>query len=390
VCSSPALFWTTYENSRRLFPMFSAKSKVLFGLDIRKLRPGDVILVRGHGISGWIVRRFTNSPYAHAELYAGQGMILESTDPFAYSKNVQREVFPSKDHVMVRRSVEDPTDMELDWIVAAARNLMGSRYSKIDAVSTVCGKIGGVVKKGRDAVCHFLVGDMFCSRLVAKSYEVADLDIVDHPDECKPSDLVSSNRLMTVADCLYELSDDEKRILVKPDAVGLQKRQFVRWFVPTRVLGAVFGSRIRTINDVGPFLLHHRWLDGMIVFLIKMTKYHKTYKMDLMANPERYSADALMAKITDFASLEQFIVNELAVVHPNLIMRIEDLKVARYNESMSGLKYCHLTKEILSGYIQQIGRSLEAYAEVVNCKGLNGQLSRVISSDISLIKQYAN
>ena len=141
------------------------------GLNISKLRPGDIILVRGHGLVGWLVRKITRSKFAHAELYAGQGMIIESTNPFAYSKNVQREVFRSREHVIVRRSIEDPTDMELDAIVANARGLVGSRYSKLDAIATVFKKSCALLQKFRDVVFYCLGGDMFCSRLVAEAYE---------------------------------------------------------------------------------------------------------------------------------------------------------------------------------------------------------------------------
>lgn len=356
-----------------------------FGLDISKLRTGDVILVRGHGLVGWLVRKITKSKFAHAELYAGQGMIIESTNPFAYSKNVQREVFRSREHVIVRRSVEDPIDLELDAVVANARGLVGSRYSKLDAIATVFKKSGAILKKIRDVAFYCFGGDMFCSRLVAEAYEEAGIQIVANPSQCKPSDLAETDLLFTVNDCLHELSDEEQKIIRRKNMVGFQKLQFRFWFSIVRLVASVCGYKIRTVNDVESFLIQHRKLDSFVVGLIKITNYHKTYRRDLKINPERYSAKALMDRVRDNIALIQFIRFEYSITHKNLLMRFQDLIAAVENYESFHLRYQKLNVDILSGYIFQIGLSFKAFRDVLKLKGINDCVVQMLEKDIDLI-----
>lgn len=355
------------------------------GLNIPKLRPGDIILVRGHGLIGWLVRKITRSKFAHAELYAGQGMIIESVNPFAYSKNVQREVFRSREHVIVRRSVEDPTDLELDEVVANARGLVGSRYSKLDAITTVFKKSGAILRKIRDVAFYCFGGDMFCSRLVAEAYEETGIQIVANPSQCKPSDLAETDSLFTVNDCLHELSDEELKIVRRKDMVGVQRLQFRFWFSIVRVVAAVCGCKIRTVNDVESFLIQHRKLDSFVVGLIKITNFHKTYQRDLKINPERYFAKALMDRVHDNFALMQFIRFEYSITHYNLLMRFQDLIAAVQHYEFFHLRYQKLNVDILSGYISQIGLSFKAFRDVLKLKGINDCVVQMLEKDIDLI-----
>ena len=175
------------------------------------------------------------------------------------------------------------------------------------------------------------------------------------------------------------------KIVRRKDMVGVQRLQFRFWFSIVRVVAAVCGCKIRTVNDVESFLIQHRKLDSFVVGLIKITNFHKTYQRDLKINPERYSAKALMDRVHDNFALMQFIRFEYSITHYNLLMRFQDLIAAVQHYEFFHLRYQKLNVDILSGYISQIGLSFKAFRDVLKLKGIRDCVVKMLEKDIGLI-----
>lgn len=324
------------------------------------LEEGDIVLTSGHGLISWLIRKFTRCNFSHAAIYVGNGSLLESTNRYSFSKNIQRLVFKEPNMVAVLRVNNGLSVPEKKALVNFMRSKVGARYSVPRAVSSVLGSIGRWVRKVLgEGIPHFLSGSQYCSHYVAEGYANIGIELTEKGIDCSPGDLFRSNKLMRLKNIIHVASPRELEILAKKDYVSENKKRMSRWLTKTRLLGIGLGVYISDINDVRQFLLRHRKLDRVVVGWILSSKYHSTYRNDLTQNPCRYFRDALMGLGLPNNELKCFAMFEWNIGCKNADRHLEEyLKASRlYGES--GLIYDRLQRLIYRGLVLQTLTSLE-------------------------------
>nr|WP_319390395.1 YiiX/YebB-like N1pC/P60 family cysteine hydrolase [uncultured Cohaesibacter sp.] len=161
------------------------------------LKPGDIILTASRSKTGKAIRVSTRGSVSHAMICVQQGSIIDSTSDGVQARNLQRELFEDDEEFFAFRLKEELPAHKVAQIVDFARSEIGTRYSKIEAARTV---LGGSKPRDRRE---------FCSRLVARAYQSAGVQLVPDHDYCSPEDLRNSPLLTELPEISETVDPDE-------------------------------------------------------------------------------------------------------------------------------------------------------------------------------------
>lgn len=251
---------------------------------VERLQPGDIVLTATPGKVGKVVRHATKGEVSHAMICVQHGSTIDSTDGGVQASNIQRELYGAEDTVIVLRLREPPDQFALQAIVEFARSEIGTRYSKIEAARTVT---GGPKPRSKQ---------MFCSRLVARAYAVAGIQLVPDPDYCSPDDLRVSPLLVEVPDMLEVVGERELQAwATRPDPIAVMQDAQNRILEVARALDPV----IENFNDLDAFVQAHPQHDDTIAEAYRDTGYLEIWRNDFAVNPWHYDLAEMEAVTTD-------------------------------------------------------------------------------------------
>lgn len=155
-------------------------------IKIDSVRPGDILFTARPGKSKWI-RRATRGIVSHAMICVQHSSFIDSTLNGVQAHNLQRELFEDGEKVFHFRLKEAVSEDLLLKITDFARAEVGARYSVIEAGRSVFKVFKPRSKR------------QFCSRLVARAYKHAGIDLVPDADYCSPEALRRSPLLVELA-----------------------------------------------------------------------------------------------------------------------------------------------------------------------------------------------
>ncbi|HBS21615.1 MULTISPECIES: YiiX/YebB-like N1pC/P60 family cysteine hydrolase [Thalassospira] len=268
-------------------------------INFKLLKPGDIILTARAGKTGKAIRFSTQGSVSHAMLYVQRGSVIDSTPDGVQARNLQRELFDDEEEFFVFRLKEELPELRISQIVNFARSEIGTRYSKVEAARTVLG--GPKKPRGRAE---------FCSRLVARSYQIAGVQLVPDHDYCSPEDLRNSPLLHELPDVSETVTDEEIKWLKKrhnPIQV-MQEATNV-------VLDAArsFEGSVENLQDLDKLVMEHPKYDAVIARSYRDSGYLDVWKHELKTHPWRYDMVEMrqMQKIADQDELRAYSIDTI-------------------------------------------------------------------------------
>lgn len=251
---------------------------------VERLEPGDIVLTATPGKVGKVVRWATTGEVSHAMICVQHGSTIDSTDGGVQASNIQRELYGVDDMVIVLRLRQPPDQLSLHAMIEFARSEIGTRYSKIEAARTVT---GGPKARSRQ---------MFCSRLVARAYAAAGIQLVPDPDYCSPDDLRVSSLLVEVPDMLEVVSERELEAwAARPDPIAAMQDAQNRILEVARALD----PSIENFNDLDTFVHAQPRHDDAIAEAYRDTSYLDIWRNDFAVNPWHYDLAEMEAVTND-------------------------------------------------------------------------------------------
>jgi hypothetical protein len=261
------------------------------------LRKGDVILLRFETEKSKLIRRFSNSQFSHAMIYVGGSSIIDADGPGVHAHNLQRLLIPKEDDVVVLRSKNASTD-HLWKVEQFVRSKVGTEYSMEEARK--------VVRNG-----EFVPEDnrQFCTRLVAKAYEFAGLNIVERADYCSPKDIEGSNELFVLQN-VVKVANEEEIHYASETETPLQKQEEITNQVLENIR-ILTGADIQNFEQLDEFLQENPDLDSEVTQIITKSGYLNLWEIDMQRNPWHYDFDTFMNHYpeTQFAHTGKWLVN---------------------------------------------------------------------------------
>lgn len=272
------------------------------------LQPADIILTGDKGGVSLSVRAATISRYSHAAIYVGDTTI-EATMAGVFSKNPQRLIFDRPTDVLVLRAKRPLSEVEARAICSFAQSKVGSLYALNEAITI----------KLRTLLRHQDSKQQFCSRLVAKSYEHAEFDLMNlrNPAFCTPKQLALCKAFEPVKGVVRPASEAEIKFAGSDDPAQENLRLLYDWLNKVREL--VSQSKelhdkwdIQSQHEVDEFLLSHPEHDDQISAYVENSGYLEFYTIDSRQNPYRYKFELFMHRLSQVEEPGEFIDDELS------------------------------------------------------------------------------
>lgn len=164
---------------------------------IDSVERGDIILTARPGKISKAIRAVTSGQTSHAMICVGDGSFIDSTGDSVQAGNFQRELFEDNEKAFLLRLKCPLDDVDLKTIIDYARSEIGVRYSSLEAGRLVVGDYKPRLRR------------QFCSRLVARAYEKANIKLVEDADYCLPEDLLRSPQLKEMPVEFEQVSEEE-------------------------------------------------------------------------------------------------------------------------------------------------------------------------------------
>lgn len=321
----------------------------LYVLDLDLLEPGDIILTREKTVTSIAVRTSTLGTYSHAIICVSNDSAIESTvDGKVFSLNTQRLVFHKKNDCIVLRSKTLLSKNQLLNMDRFLRLKTATPYSIKEAVKVPINK--NTLNIANDS-------KQFCSRLVAQAYSHIGINLVKNPDYCSPSDLGLSNHLMIVPNAIRLATQNDIKVINKPNMVEENRKQTYAWLEPTIMLAQTIGFEIIAQNDVDLFLLKYPRFDRKVCEYIQKTRYLTQYKDDEIANPIRYKYDSL------YAPTKIDIRNEIHQITGIFNDKYQSYIAIRHNYKLTPLRYNKLLKNLYRNLLKHLILRLNVLSE---------------------------
>ncbi|MCF8978006.1 hypothetical protein ALQ04_03984 [Pseudomonas cichorii] len=272
------------------------------------LQPADIILTGDKGGVSLSVRAATISRYSHAAIYVGDTTI-EATMAGVFSKNPQRLIFDRLTDVLVLRAKRPLSELETRAICSYAQSKVGSLYALNEAITI----------KLRTLLRHQDSKQQFCSRLVAKSYEHAEFDLMNlrNPAFCTPKQLALCKAFEPVKGVVRPASEAEIAFAERDDPAQENHRRLYDWLNKVRELVSqdkeLYGKwDIQSQNEVDGFLLAHPEYDIQISKYMEDSEYLDFYTIESRHNPYRYKIELFMHRLSQTEEPDEFIDDELS------------------------------------------------------------------------------
>lgn len=269
---------------------------------VEVLQTGDIVLTATTGKVSKVVRKASNGIVSHAMICVQNGSTIDSTDAGVQASNIQRELYEPDDTVFVLRLREPLDVVRLNQLIDFARSEIGTRYSKIEAARAV---LPGPKPRTRK---------MFCSRLVARAYAAAGVQLVDDPDYCSPEDLRASPLLVELLDATELVSPEELAAWdARPNPIAEMHR------MQNEILGVAraLDPSVENFNDLDSFVQRHPEHDETIAAAYRDSGYLDLWRADFAINPWHYDLDAMDAITNDRSlhDLREYCVGTIREFH---------------------------------------------------------------------------
>ncbi|MCF1505554.1 hypothetical protein L0F51_17520 [Afifella sp. H1R] len=252
-------------------------------IKVELLEPGDIVLTADEGKTSTLVRLASKGAVSHAMICVQSGSIIDSTDFGVQAHNIQRERYAADDRVQVFRLREPLSAFRLGAVLDFARSEVGARYSKIEATRSV---LAGPRPRNRQ---------LFCSRLVARAYAHAGIQLVADADYCTPDELRRSTLLIELEDMTEPVSEEEIAAwAARPNPIAeMQESQ-------NAILAAArrLDSTVENFTDLDRLVQTHPEWDDEIAKAFRDSGYLNLWKTDFRVNPWHYALAEMEALTT--------------------------------------------------------------------------------------------
>lgn len=247
-------------------------------IDYCDLQPGDILLTTSQAAESWSVRRGTKSDISHAMLYVGSSSVIDSTSDGVNARNLQKLFYEDDSAVHALRPVTPLRPADLGTVIQYARLATGTPYALREAVRSAVKPQGQGSKK------------QFCSRLVARAYASAGIQLVTNVDFCTPQQLKESPLLLNLPSPVVAITAGEMAAIKKrPDRVAGMIEvtnnflELVRSFAPN----------VLTINDAFQFLIENRSFDSHVYSALRKSGYLDYWRVERQEFYWRYDFESM-------------------------------------------------------------------------------------------------
>ena len=207
-----------HSNKYRKQNSYMKREDIQYAFNTAKLQKGDILLINDYEES--LRKKMGGAKYTHAALYMGDAFIMEANGYGVTMNHIFSYGFINNDDALVYRPI-NATKESIENVIFFARAKMGNEFSTREALRT---------RDYRNTEEKEHEERMFCSRLVAQSYEKAGIKLVHNSDYCAPIDFMSTDALEQVPDVLEPVDTDDWRNIIEKKIKERESGDDMIWF----------------------------------------------------------------------------------------------------------------------------------------------------------------
>ena len=271
-------------------------------IKVELLQAGDIVLTADAGKTSRMVRLASKGAVSHAMICVQSGSIIDSTDFGVHAHNIQRELYAADNRLEVFRLREPLSAARLGAVLDFARAEIGTRYSKIEAARSV---LAGPRPRSRQ---------LFCSRLIARAYAHAGVQLVADADYCTPDELRRCTSLIELQDMTEQVSEEEIAAwATRPNPIAeMQESQNAILEVARRI-----DSTVENFTDLDRLVQTRPEWDDEIARAYRNSGYLELWKTDFSVNPWHYDLEEMevLTKASMIGDLRYYCLSTIREFH---------------------------------------------------------------------------
>lgn len=252
-------------------------------IKIDSVKPGDILFTARPGPRSKRIRFMTGGVVSHAMICVAHGSFIDSTLEGVQARNLQRELFEDDDQAFHFRLKNPPERQILAQLIDYARAEIGARYSILEAVISVSPIHGSSSKK------------QFCSRLVARAFKRAGIELVPDSDYCTPEDLRRSPLLECLTVEFEPVADQD--LTWMDDGLNPVRAMHVAQNTVLEEARSI-DPKVENFNDLYSLLLARPEADNAISDALESSGYLELWKNEVNRHPWRYTV-GLIEKLSE-------------------------------------------------------------------------------------------
>lgn len=222
-------------------------------IDYRFLKEGDIILINENER----LAKMMGSEFDHVMYFAGGVTCIEADGLAVKANQCDRFIFSDPRKCMILRLRNNQEVEKISMITTWIRSRSGMEYSTEEARLVQTARNG---KHKQDRT--------FCTRLVTQAFHLHGIDLVENPDYCTPQEIVESEELIKVSDCLFEAPEDTN--MQSSPALESQRDIFLMYH---QEASKIFNCDIQTEDDIIKALIEQPLFDNMLVNCVKKSEF---------------------------------------------------------------------------------------------------------------------
>lgn len=286
----------------------------MYILELKHLLPGDIILTREEPegksfkelkakLQSRTIRNRIKGNYSHVMLYVGSGSYIHSNTNGVHAGSLNRCIFNSPSDVKVLRSAATPLD--ISNAIIFARNQVGKEYDVFEAVGSVFPRF-----KGKD-------NRQFCSRLVAQSFDFANVPLTKKPNQATPACVEFSPIVHKPFYMVRTPEPEEQKILDEGSFYLSEQNRITNELL--RTAREITKQDIQTPEDLIQTAFRNQKFDSGLAEVINKTGYLNLYENEISKNLYRYDIHAFEKKYCLHSSeyISQLAHSEMSIAVSN-------------------------------------------------------------------------
>lgn len=235
---------------------------VRYIFDTSVLKKGDILLINTHNERMHLLMK---SQYDHVALYAGDAFIMESDGGGVVLNHIFSYGFKKVDDAIVLRCKSD-SELIREGVVFYARSTMGMEFGSLEARKVP--KYEATEKPAES-------NRMFCSRLVALSYDKMGVNLVPNPNYCTPASFMDSDKLVRVYDALVPATDAAKQVFAIHSKVRENAENVEMLVSMYGRMSEIYGADIQAMDQLIKTALQKPEKDDEAVIALYDTDFYK-------------------------------------------------------------------------------------------------------------------
>lgn len=254
-----------------------------YKFDISKLQKGDIILIRDNSELSKRIREKSQSNYSHAMLYVGTSSVIEAGE-IVEANNIQRRLLENIDDAIVLRLIDSLFEENVvSKAVEFARSKIATQYSLKEAQRVISEKT-----KAKEP------NRQICTRLIAKSYEYAGLQIVENPDYCTTNEILNSTYLKNIDNVIVEANDSDVNLAADPENVLKDQSEITKEMY--EAIRQYTKEDIQEEGQMVQYVLSHQAKAKHILDIMRESGYFELWKLEKEYRPYHYDVSKFCEK----------------------------------------------------------------------------------------------